>query len=69
MPEFFCFYERDYDKKASEVIPVITRRDYYPEPLPNYVCCDRAVIKLLHDKPLFWGTFNQSEMNGESFYY
>ena len=71
MPQFFCYYKREYGKKSiSGVIPIVAR-DYHPTPLPMYVCCPKLkhVYKLIKDKPRFWRTFNQSEMNGESFYY
>jgi len=71
MPEFFCFYKRDYLKTpACITIRTNGQRDYYPTPLPNYVISDHiAVYKLTMDKPSFWRTFNQSEKNDESFYY
>lgn len=43
--------------------------DYYPGALPKYVSCGTDEYAIKTSKPLFWRTFNQSEMNGENFYY
>lgn len=69
MPQFFSFYKRVYKDIRYTTIRDVTR-PFYPQPLPEYVKCSRKLTyKLINDKPLFWRTFNQSEMNGESFYY
>lgn len=45
-------------------------RPFHPDPLPEYVVCFRRLIyKLVKDKISFWRTYNQSETNGETFYY
>lgn len=51
--------------------PVIqdTYRSFYSGPLPNFVYSRQDLYQLLVEKPFFCRTFNQSEMNGESFYY
>jgi len=71
MPEFFCYYKRDYTKKPSSIRSVHNvQRPFYHSPLPNYVISDNTdVYKLINDKTAFWRTFNQSEKNDESFYY
>lgn len=69
MPQFFCFYKRVYKNLRGVTVRDVTRI-FYPQSLPEYVTCFRRLtFKLIKDKPLFWRTYNQSEMNGESFYY
>lgn len=69
MPQFFSFYKRVY-RNIDNVSIRNVRRPFYPQPLPEYVKCFRRVVfKLIKDKPAFWRTYNQSEMNGETFYY
>jgi hypothetical protein len=68
MPEFFCFYKKVFIP-IGEYPKRLVPRSFYPEPLNQFVNCGDDVYRLIKDKPLFWRTFNQSEMNGESFYY
>lgn len=62
------FYKRYYKKDSFPIISDVTR-DFYPNPLPNFVYSSRQIYQLIVQKPYVWRTFNQSEMNGESFYY
>lgn len=50
-------------------IIVDVRRNFYSDPLPNFVYSRRELYQLIIEKPYVCRTFNQSEMNGESFYY
>ena len=68
MPEFFMFYKKAYKKGFVPVISNVTRK-FYPRQLPNFVYSGEALYQLIVEKPFVWRTFNQSEMNGESFYY
>ncbi|KAL7319922.1 hypothetical protein PS15m_003000 [Mucor circinelloides] len=43
---------------------------YWESDLPKYVSSGKSKFVLpTRDKEAFWRTFNQSEMNGESYYY
>ncbi|CEP08663.1 hypothetical protein, partial, partial [Parasitella parasitica] len=73
LPEFFCFYNRssgDNNNESTLLQESINRRFYAGSSLPKYVFSENATFVLrTRDKVAFWRTFNQSEMNGESFYY
>lgn len=70
MPQFFCFYKRVYQNTGAITNVREVTRPFYSHPLPEYVkCFRRLTYKLIKDKPVFWRTYNQSETNGESFYY
>lgn len=76
-PDFFCFYTRaagtnDDSDERPEVLPdeidhVAT--DFHDSDLPKIVYSGKDEYVLKRGKRLFWRTFNQSEMNGENFYY
>lgn len=78
MPQFFCFYVRatgssDYIHRCKYIRQ--HGNEYLQVPfynggrLPKYVAsCDVEFVLRL-SKEAFWRTYNQSEMNGDSFYY
>lgn len=77
LPEFFSYYTRiSGNEKIIEAATanrlannVDISTGYYAGPLPKYVSCGSDEYTIKPGKPLFWRTFNQSEMNGENFYY
>ncbi|KAG2210441.1 hypothetical protein INT47_002383 [Mucor saturninus] len=77
LPEFFSYYTRiSGNEKIIEAATanrlannVDISTGYYAGPLPKYVSCGSDENTVKPGKPLFWRTFNQSEMNGEDFYY
>lgn len=78
MPEFFCFYNKvsyNADSSLESNGPSSFRinenilREFYSKPLPKYVSSGRNEFVLRSNKEAYWRTFNQSEMNGESYYY
>lgn len=67
LPQFSSFYKRGYfsnEQPNEDVTP-----PFYNGVLPLYIRAGKIQFVLRVDKPSFWRTFNQSEMNGESFYY
>lgn len=83
MPEFYCFYNRgggssnsnntgdnDSNDRAEDGGEGQEIRDFYPnQNLPKTVSSGRVDYVLRSKKRAYWRTFNQSEMNGESYYY
>lgn len=73
LPQFFCFYIRE--SQASEDTEVTAEeesvnRQFYNQHLPKYVRSGKTRFVLrTRDRLAFWRTFNQNEMNGDSFYY
>ncbi|KAG2191493.1 hypothetical protein INT47_013068 [Mucor saturninus] len=68
LTEFFSFYKRNYSKKMYPLIQNVTRSFYYGQQ-PNFVYSSGDLYQLITDKPFAWRTFNQREMNSQSFYY
>jgi hypothetical protein len=73
LTQFFCFYIRESQIKDDEVAPEQESVDtpfYDGSSLPKHVISGKTIFVLRsRDKVAFWRTFNQSEMNGDSFYY
>lgn len=70
MPEFYCFYrEEPYDKNnRSRSNGGYEERDFYPSRLPKFIF-SKATKYSLRVKPAFWRVYQQSESNGEKYYY
>lgn len=67
LTQFYCYYREDYKIKETES-GGLHRRNFYHEELPLFVYSGPTKYKLRH-KESFWRTFNQSELNGEKFYF
>jgi hypothetical protein len=76
MPQFFCFYRRVTTEKEKEKATWRRRNEnfmvvppFFQGKLQKYVSSGSEEYVLRIEKEAFWRTYNQSEMNGESFYY
>lgn len=74
LPQFFCFYVRESlaakDNEEKSALEEMVNRQFYNRHLPKYVDSGKTRFVLrTRDKMAFWRTFNQIEMNGDSFYY
>ncbi|CEP09614.1 hypothetical protein [Parasitella parasitica] len=74
LPEFFCFYIRKSqapeDTEIRHTQEMINRRFYSASELPKFVYSEKlSFILRTRDRVAFWRTYNESEMNGETFYY
>lgn len=77
LPPFFCFYIRESQaSEDTEIViaegesSVVVNRRFYNQHLPKYVRSGKTKFVLrTRDRVAFWRTFNQNEMNSDSFYY
>lgn len=75
LPKFYCYYvpktTSDEDPEAEEVEQEMEDRSFHTESkLPKFIFSGKKTFVLrARDKVAFWRTFNESEMNGEPFYY
>ena len=76
MPQFFCFYREESQveecllesESTTDSNDELQQRPFYDGYLPKIVKSVKTKY-VLRKKECFWRTFNESEFNGERYYY